>query len=105
MIKGIISLFTSGAIFNPLVLMGLALGVYCQSSLKPEEIKATFLDYRIYLVALLVSFIMVVFFKPIYKMGGCQKDVAAMMAMIIWGVLKFTFSALFMLSFIALISF
>lgn len=105
MIKGIISLFTSGAIFNPLVLMGIALGIYCQSSLEAEEIKAIFMDYRIYLAALLVSFIYVVFFKPIYQMGGRQRDIAAMIAVIIWGVLKFTLSALFMISFIALIRF
>lgn len=55
MIKGIISLFTSGAIFNPMVLLGILLGVLCDVGLSGEEIKELFTDYNLYLLALLVS--------------------------------------------------
>lgn len=63
MIKGIISLFTSGAIFNPMVLLGILLGVLCDVGLSGEEIKELFTDYNLYLLALLVSGLYIFGFK------------------------------------------
>lgn len=105
MIKGIIALFTSGAIFNPMVLLGVALGIYCQSNLEVEEVKSLFFNYNLYLLAFLISSAYVFFFKKIYHNGGRKLDFATMLAVIVWGVIKFVLSALFMISFIALISF
>ncbi|MFR8206725.1 MAG: hypothetical protein ACLU99_10735 [Alphaproteobacteria bacterium] len=65
MIKGIISLFTSGAIFNPMVLLGILLGVLCDVGLSGEEIKELFTDYNLYLLALLVSGLYIFGFKSI----------------------------------------
>lgn len=67
MIKGIISLFTSGAIFNPMVLLGILLGVLCDVGLSGEEIKELFTDYNLYLLALLVSGLYIFGFKKYIK--------------------------------------
>ena len=67
MIKGIISLFTSGAIFNPMVLLGILLGVLCDVGLSGEEIKELFTDYNLYLLALLVSGLYIFGFKEYIK--------------------------------------
>ena len=67
MIKGIISLFTSGAIFNPMVLLGILLGVLCDVGLSGEEIKELFTDYNLYLLALLVSGLYIFGFKKVYN--------------------------------------
>ena len=88
MIKGIISLFTSGAIFNPMVLLGILLGVLCDVGLSGEEIKELFTDYNLYLLALLVS--------GLYIFG---------IFLIVWGVVKFTISALLTISFIEMLKF
>ena len=43
MLKGIFSLFTSGLIFNPFVLMGVVGGSWCYFTMEPNEIRSLFL--------------------------------------------------------------
>lgn len=105
MIKGIISLFTSGAIFNPMVLLGILLGVLCDVGLSGEEIKELFTDYNLYLLALLVSGLYIFGFKKVYKEGGIDLDYPPMIFQIMWGVVKFTISALLTISFIEMLKF
>ena len=93
MIKGIISLFTSGAIFNPMVLLGILLGVLCDVGLSGEEIKE------------LVSGLYIFGFKKVYKEGGIDLDYPPMIFLIVWGVVKFTISALLTISFIEMLKF
>lgn len=105
MIKGIISLFTSGAIFNPMVLLGILLGVLCDVGLSGEEIKELFTDYNLYLLALLVSGLYIFGFKKVYKEDGIDLDYPPMIFQIVWGVVKFTISALLTISFIEMLKF
>lgn len=105
MIKGIISLFTSGAIFNPMVLLGILLGVLCDVGLSGEEIKELFTDYNLYLLALLVSGLYIFGFKKVYKEGCIDLDYPQMIFQIVWGVVKFTISALLTISFIEMLKF
>lgn len=105
MIKGIISLFTSGAIFNPMVLLGIFLGVYCMVEMKETEIKELFGNYHFYLIVLVVSVIYTAIFKQVYKERGRGLDYAAMSWQVVAGVLKLVFASLLTMSFIFMLSF
>lgn len=105
MIKGILSLFTSGAIFNPMILLGIALGIFSMAVLTDVEIKKLFTDYHLYILVLLLSAGYVFFLKPVYKDGGKAPDYAAMIWATVLGVLKFTMSALLAMSFVFMLSF
>ena len=105
MINNFLKLFTSGAIFNPLVMMGIALGLYCQFSLTAEQISSLFFNYKLYIFAVFASILFVVFFKKIYKDNRGNLDVSAMIGLIIWNSVKFVLSALLTISFVILISF
>ena len=105
MFKGLVALFTSGAIFNPMVLLGVALGIFAMIKLDAEAIRSLALDYHLYLLALLISAAYVFVFKRIYKEGGINLDYAAMAFASVAGVLKFALAFVLTLSFIVLVSF
>lgn len=105
MIKGILSLFTSGAIFNPMILLGIALGIFCMTAMKEAEVKELFFDYHLYLLVLLISTFYSFTCKKIYQEDGIAPDYFAMGLRSVFGVIKFTLAALLMMSFISLISF
>ena len=50
MIKGIVALFTSGAIFNPMVLLGIICGIGAMVRLDEEAIRALVTNYHFYLL-------------------------------------------------------
>lgn len=105
MIKGIISLFTTGAIFNPLVLLGIICGIASIIRLSSDEIKALVTNYHFYLLIALVSFGYVFGFKKEYKEGGVDLNYAAMVFTAIWGIVKFILAYFLSMSFVFMISF
>lgn len=103
MIKGLLSLFTSGIIFNPMVLGGVILGIFCMTEMENEAIRALFLNYNLYLAVLLFSILYNFLFKRVYD--GASLDMGAMVGQIILGVIRFVFAAVLTMSFVVLISF
>ena len=104
-LKGLISLFTSGIIFNPMVLLGIGLGIFVEISWEAERIYALLKNYHLYLLIWRVSGAYVFVFKRSYKDGGVDPDYAAMIFASITGVLKFVMAFVLAMSFIMMISF
>jgi len=105
MIKGIISLFTSGIIFNPLILAGIAFGIFCMSTKDAEAIQAVFKDFHLYLLVFIFSTVYVFAFKKVYKDDCDNLNWGVMIFQSVWGVVKFTLAALLTISFIVMFSF
>ena len=56
MIKGIVALFTSGAIFNPMILLGIFFGILFDVKMSYEQmIEHIYKNYHFYLLALLLA--------------------------------------------------
>ena len=105
MIKGIISLFTTGAIFNPMVLLGIICGIVSIMRMDADAIKALATNYHFYLLIAFVSFVYTFIFKKEYKEGGMELDYTAMMFTAIWGIVKFVLAYFLSMSFVFMISF
>ena len=90
MIKGILSLFTSGAILNPMVLA--------------EQITALFSDYRFYLLGLLIAFVYNFLFKKVYQEGGYNLDTGATLLNVLGSAFKLFLSGILMISFLSMLS-
>ncbi len=74
MIKGIIALFKSGILLNPMVFSGVVLGFVFAIKFPLELIFTIYGDFRVYLVVLLFSFVYNFLFKKVYKRGGYVVD-------------------------------
>ena len=55
MFKGLKALFTSGAIWNPMVLTGVVFGLWLGIKFDGEQISEIYQNYRLYLLALIVA--------------------------------------------------
>lgn len=99
MIKGIISLFTSGIILNPMVILGIVFGIIINVNLKKTEVYDVFTNYRIYVLGLILSVIYIVFFKKVYKGKSLELDYNTMGAYIIKEGLRFVFTVFLSISF------
>ena len=104
MFKGLISLFTSGAIFSPFVLVGITLGSWCYFNMTPEEIRNLLFKNEFYVAVVSVAIIYVLLFVRIYERGGNSLDWGAMLIKMIANVFKFIASFLLVMSFISLMS-
>ncbi|MBQ8661790.1 MAG: hypothetical protein IJ482_05650 [Alphaproteobacteria bacterium] len=105
MIKGIMALFTSGAILNPMVLSGIVLAVYCMVKLDAEQMRGLFGDYHLYALVTLVSFAYTFVFKKVYKDDGVNLDYASMILSAIGGIAKFVLASVLTVSFVIMLSF
>ena len=74
MFKGIIALFSSGLIVNPMVLLGILSGVLFSTTLPTEQIVRIYRDYDYYLVTLSLSFLYVFFFQKVFIGYGDEVD-------------------------------
>ena len=105
MFKGIISLFTSGAILNPMVLSGIIVGFYCVFTLEDTEIFSFFKNNIFYVYGMCGAFIYNILFKKVYNNNGKGIDYSDMSFNIIFSFIKFVISAILSVSFIWMISF
>ncbi len=64
MLKGLWALITSGLIFNPMLLLGAAIGIAGYIFLDNEQLKILYTNYHLYLLFLLVSAVFIYFFRP-----------------------------------------
>lgn len=99
MIKGILALFRSGIIFNPMVLVGILTGFIAMGSLDDEQLHAFYTNYHLYLLMLLVAAMYVYFFKRTYYRGGLETNwketIQTMIGYFLMLVVSFIFSMLF----------
>lgn len=72
MIKGIISLITSGIIFNPMVLLGVVIGFYVMGTMSAEEIKQLFMQPVVYGALFVIAFVFTCIFKREYYSGASR---------------------------------
>lgn len=106
MIKGIVALFTSGAIFNPMILLGIFFGILFDVKMSYEQmIEHIYKNYHFYLLALLLAAAYNFVFHRVYDDGGDKLDKAAMAGNIIFSALKFVISSALTISFIELLVF
>lgn len=101
MIKGILALFTSGIMTNPMVLMGIILGSVFYSFLDGPEIFQIYKKPSFYGIALILSCIYVLGFRRVYTEDG-ETDWFETLLAIAVGVFKFVLSSALMISFISL---
>lgn len=74
MIKGILALFKSGLILNPMVLLGIISGFIAMGTLEDEQLHALYTSYHLYLLMLLIAALYVYVFKRTYFRGGLETD-------------------------------
>lgn len=105
MFKGIAALFSSGTIWNPMVLIGVIFGIWLGIKFNGDQITVIYENYRLYVLALIIAAIYNFGFKRIYKDGGDELDVGAMLGHVVTSILKLVFSSLLAIAFVVLISF
>lgn len=93
MIKGIKALFTSGAIFNPFVLLGIIFGFYVALASDKGFVELLLKQPSFYCLVVFFSIIFHFTLKKVYKEGGYVLDIAKMAWNIIVSCLVFFFSA------------
>lgn len=104
MFKGIVSLFTSGLIFNPFVLSGIIIGSWCYFSMDVSAIRSLFLMKEFYVAVVGIATIFVFIFSKVYVNNGRNLDWFAMLGKIVVNVLKFFVSFVLIMSFISMIT-
>ena len=104
MFKGLRALFTSGIIFNPMVLFGIISGVWGYANLDAEKLKRLFsqpvLSGAVFLVSLVYSLV----FAKVYKSGGAVVDWSATLWNVVAGVLRYLAAFVLTMSFIGMIN-
>lgn len=105
MFKGIIALFTSGAIFNPFVLLGIFSGAFAVIKLAPETIRSLFGYPQFYGVVAFLSAVYTAVFAKIYKDGGVDVDWKATALRMAGNFVRYFLSFVLTMSFIVLLSF
>lgn len=101
MIRGLIALFTSGTLTNPMVLAGILVGSLLYAFLDGDDIFKVYQSVSFYGVALLLAMAYTLGFRRAYHANG-DTDWGATMAAVVGGVLKFVLASLLMMSFISL---
>ena len=107
MIKGIVALFTSGAIFNPMILLGIGFGILFEVKMTYEQMmEQVYKNYHFYLLALLLAAAYNFVFHKIYCGEDCDRlDKGAMAGNVIFSALKFVISSVLTIAFIEVLVF
>lgn len=102
MIKGILALFNTGVIFNPMVWLGILLGFAAMIFLDDEQLRALYTNWHLYLLLFLIACLYVYFFRRVYYRGGVETDwnqtIAVMIGQFFRLVLSFICAMLFVYS-------
>lgn len=105
MFKGIIALFTSGAIFNPFVLLGIFSGAFAVIKLKSETIRSLFGYPEFYGAVAFLAVVYTVIFAKVYKDGGIETDWKATTMRMVGNFVRYFLSFVLTMSFIVMLSF
>ena len=101
MIKGILALFTSGIMTNPMVLLGILLGSVLYFCLDGQQIFQIYKMPSFYGVAILLSSVYVLTFRRVYQENG-DTNWSETILSIAASVFKFVLASILMISFISL---
>ena len=101
MIKGIIALFTSGTLTNPLVLSGILVGSLLYAFLDGNDIFIVYQNLSFYGLAFFLSAVYIISFRRSYHANG-ETDWPSTLMSVLGGVFKFVIASLLMISFISL---
>lgn len=105
MIKGILALFRSGVIFNPMVLLGILCGFIAMGTLDDERLRALYTNYHLYLLMFFVAGLYVFFFKRVYYRGGVETDWQQTILSMVGHFCKLVISFIFSMLFVMVMSF
>lgn len=102
MIKGILALFSTGTIFNPMVWLGILIGFAAMIFLDSDQVRALYTNWHLYLMMYLIAGLYTYFFRRVYYRGGVETDwnqtIAAMIGNFFRLVLSFICGMLFIYS-------
>jgi len=101
MIRGILALFTSGILTNPMVLLGIIFGSIFYNMYDGAQIFQIYKKTSFYGLALIFSCIYVLGFRRVYKEDGDTDWFETLLAIAV-GAFKFVFASILMISFISL---
>ena len=101
MFRGILALFTSGLIVNPMVICGMVTGIALYSLLDSREIFQVYKNPLFYGIALCLAGVYVIGFRRVYKTTG-ETDRTETFLSIIGAFFRFVLTSLLMISFISL---
>lgn len=101
MIRGIVALFTSGIMTNPMVLLGIILGSILYFCLDSSQIFQIYKLPSFYGMALILACVYVLGFRRIYTENG-DTDWLETGLSIVASVFKFVLASILMISFISL---
>ena len=104
MIKGVIALFTSGILANPLVLLGILFGSLFYAFLSANDIYQIYKTPAFYGLAVFISCYYILKFRRVYKENG-DTDWGETLLAIICGIFKFVAASIFMIVFISFFDF
>lgn len=105
MFKGIGALFSSGLIFNPMVLLGIVLGTFFFFGMTTEQVFELYFDFRFYALAFIIALLYNFLFKKVYDDGGLELDLKEMSIHSFGSFLLLIFSSVMMICFINLMYF
>ena len=104
MIKGLISLFTSGIIFTPMVLLGVISGAYAVINMSPEDIRSLMSNPLFYAGVFGVAAVYTFVFAKIYTEGGISIDWTSTGLRVIWNFVRYLMAFVLTMSFVVMIS-
>lgn len=105
MLKGILALFRTGIIFNPMVFLGILFGFIAMGTLSDEQLHALYTNYHLYILMFLITALYVVFFRRTYFLGGIDVDWKSTAQTIVGYFLMFVVSFIFSMLFVTVMSF
>jgi hypothetical protein len=88
-----------------MVLLGVICGFFSITKFSSEHIRTIMLDYKNYLILLIISGIYVCLFKKIYKDGGLEPDWLAIFIKILAESVKFLIAYVLSMAFVLIIGF
>ncbi len=102
MFKGILALFKSGLIVNPMVLLGIVFGIVSVSYLSLSDIYKLFQDWHFYLFVMLCALVYNLIFRKRYHEGAIGLDFATMFQNSLGSAAMFLISLFCSISFVTM---
>lgn len=100
MIKGILAFISSGALLNPMILLGVVSGLIFGIWLKLETIKEIYGSYHFYLLVMILSVAYNFIFNQVCKEHSVNLDYKAMTWNIVTYFIKFVMANALTISFV-----
>lgn len=105
MIKGLLALFRTGLIFNPMVLLGVICGIFLGIKVEEKKLFSLYANWHFYVLILLVAFIYNFIFCKRYNDGGNGFDYVKMWQNVLGSALMLLIANAGAISFVMMVSF